>query len=153
MSKYQSILGSSSTAQGLGRAGTLVAAMTPPAKKDVGTPPAPSAKTTMKLATTMVPGLAVGGVGAYMWKKHRVLGFLAGHALGSNAKGVWDGGSDRRKALGSLAVEGAGVGGALMWKKHPVLGFLAGSLTGVVASVLVPGTYAHDEWVKWRAKK
>ena len=80
-------------------------------------------------------GLAAGTVaGALVWKKHRVLGALAGGRVGSTAVVVGAGTpSERNLALIHLGVvESASVMGSLLWKKHPALGYIAGLLAASV---------------------
>jgi len=155
--------GISPSAAGSRRVADVVAALTPPspaAGSPAAGPPAHSAPeeheklTAGKAALAIVPGVGGGVLGSYLWKKHRVLGFLGGHAVGSVVYPmIRNHGNDRRKALAQLGVEGMGIGGALAWKKHPVLGWLGGVIVGSIASTFVPGTSANEEWKKFREKK
>lgn len=140
----------SATARGAQRVKDIFAALAPP--------PAPIGDTTaMTVASVpaghptlaraigpIVPGVAGGAVGAFMWKKHRVLGFLAGHAVGANALGIVRGGVERRDALCQLGVEGAGVIGALKFRRHPVFGWVLGVAAGTIATSFVPGSVESD---------
>lgn len=152
MGKYGDMLGAiSPSAMGVRHAADVVAALTPPtrsgteiAKADEPTP------SVSRSVLALVPGVLGAGVGALTWKKHRVLGAVAGHAVASTALPIIRGGADRKRALCQLGVEGAAVVGSLMWEEHPILGFCAGLLTGAAASALVPGSAANDMWRKWR---
>lgn len=79
-------------------------------------------------------GTAVGaGLGYYGWKKHRVLGALAGAAVGVEAAGVACGvGVDWRLVASNVGA----VVGSLNWRRHPVLGYLLGGLVGGVGADL-----------------
>jgi len=144
MKKYVEVFGAvSPSAAGAQRAGDIVAALAPPKSGHAMVPASHSIGATMK---SMLPGVAGAVAGAFVWKRHPVLGILAGHALGSNAMALWKG--DRKTALCNVAVEGAGVFGALKYKKHPVLGWLGGTLAGAVATSFVDGSPAQDAWRK-----
>jgi hypothetical protein len=93
----------------------------------------------IKFAThSVVPGLATGVLGAVFWKKHRVLGFLGGSAVGTSAYTLATGnkilGYGRARAVANLGMVGASVGGSLIWKKHPILGYIAGGFVGSIAT-------------------
>lgn len=89
------------------------------------------------LTHSLLPGLAVGAAGAYFWRKHRVLGFLGGSALGAVAYPLYKG-EDRAKAGLCLGAVGAGVFASLKWKKHPALGYVgAAAAVGLAAPVAV----------------
>lgn len=93
---------------------------------------------------TLLPGGVIGVAGAMGWKKHRVLGFLAGESLGQNTYRLYRGqGGDRVRALTNMGMTGAAVAGSLLWKKHPFWGFVAGLAAGTVATSFVPGSNAH----------
>jgi hypothetical protein len=84
----------------------------------------------------VAPALAASIAGALLWKKHRVLGFLAGGTLGASIYPISKGGDTRTNALLKTAGSAASIGGALMWKNHPILGYLAGgTVFGVVGAV------------------
>lgn len=79
--------------------------------------------------------LAGGGVGAYFWKRHRVLGFVAGSAAGSSIPCLLK--KDWRGAADVLIPDAAAIGGSLAWKKHPILGFIGGLVVGSVVEPVV----------------
>lgn len=96
------------------------------------------------LAYTILPGAAVGIAGVALWKNHRVLGFLAGDALGVNAYRLYRGqGDDRARALSNLGVAATSISGSLMWKKHPFWGWVLGFVAGSVVTSFVPGSNAY----------
>lgn len=142
-----------STAKTARHAADIVAAMAPPARPAANpdaealVPAAHEATPSVgKSLKAMAPGLAGAAAGALLWKKHRVLGLLAGHALASNAVPLYkSSGKERTTILCRLATEGAGIGGALLWKDHRILGWIGGMLTGFVASSFVSGTPMNDE--------
>jgi hypothetical protein len=93
-----------------------------------------------KMRTSVVPGLVVGTVGAVAWKKHRVLGFLAGDALGMNAYDIAKGSkTERISAVCNLGVTGAAVAASLNWHKHPFWGYVLGSIGASIVTSFVPG--------------
>ena len=103
------------------------------------------------LAKTIVPGAAAGVVGAFLWKKHPVLGFLAGDAIGLNAVRIIRGhGDDRRRAATNMALGASGIIGSLMWQRRPVWGWFVGHLVGAVATSFVPGSNAYNLVQNWR---
>lgn len=84
---------------------------------------------------SMLPGIAGGIAGASVWKKHRVLGAIAGYTSASVAYPVAAGTpSERIRAICFAGAKASGVAGALIWKKHPVWGYIFGSLLGGVAT-------------------
>lgn len=100
--------------------------------------PAEKARVTAgKLALySLLPGAAAGVLGALVWKKHRVLGFLGASAVGVSVYPMVRGSGPTRLAVGCYVGEvGASVAGSLMWKKHPILGYLGGGLVGSVATI------------------
>lgn len=143
------------TATGARQVADIVAAMAPPPPGAAGTVamrPASSASAG-RIAMALAPGVAAGTAGAVIWKKHRVLGFLAGHAVGQSGYQFIRGG-DKKKAICNLAVEGAGVVGALKLFKgrKPVYGWLAGVLGGAVVTAFVPGSPANEAYRRLRSK-
>lgn len=166
--RYTDVLGSvSASAKSAAHAAEIVAALAPPPVKldvaggedtahaaMVAAKPAPSSSV-VGSAFALAPGLIGGGVGAYAWKEHRVLGFLAGHAIAQNARPILRGSdAERRNAYCLLGVEGAGIAGAMLLKKymHPVFGWMLGTLAGVAASSFVPGSPVNNEYAKLTAK-
>lgn len=97
----------------------------------------------------VLPAVGGGAVGAYFWKKHRLLGFLAGMAVGDVAMPLFNGSSDERKsALKRVGVEGAAVVGSLYFGNHfpkwfgsksvpKVAGYLAGGIVAGTAVTLI----------------
>jgi hypothetical protein len=170
---YADILGDASpTVRSGQRVAEIVAALAPPVRSDDvdgDTPPAPATTALVKIEPKsepigplmpFVPGLIGGAVGAVAWKKHRVLGFLAGHAVAASAIPIARGyGDERRRALFQLGIEGAGIGGALLLKKHanlnPALGWAVGILGGVAVTALIPGSPANEgvKQIRANAKK
>lgn len=133
------IAGVSPTILGVHRAADIVAAMTPPANAPAVPAVAPAPQSSMfAKAKGFAPGLVGAGVGAYAWKKHRILGAVLGHAAACSGLEFYRG--DKKKALCDMAVEGAAVAGALHFKKSPVLGFVGGLLAGAAATYFVPGS-------------
>src|SRR5574341_1916134 len=80
-----------------------------------------------------LPGLVAGVVGALLWPKHRVLGFLGAAAIAGNAYPLLKG--DRARALDGLGIVGAGLAGSLAWKRHPAIGYIGAS---VLTATVVP---------------
>lgn len=96
------------------------------------------------LYKTVVPGAALGVAGAVLWKKHRVLGFLLGDAVGVNAARLWRGhGDDRVRALCNMGTAGVAAASSLMMPKHPFYGWVLGFAVGTVASAFIPGSNAY----------
>lgn len=128
----------------------IVQAMTPPPKDETGTAIVPitsaKKKSPTEMAMKIAPGIVAGAVGAYAWKEHRLLGFLAGHALGSVAVPLYKG--QRTKPLARLGVEAAGIAGALLYKRHPVAGWVLGVASGLVVASFIPGSPIRDEFNK-----
>ena len=151
---YSSVLGNiSTTAGGAKRAADIVAALAPPAPSSSALvkneAPNESAKS---LAFKWAPGIAAAGVGALMWKRHRFLGAVVGHAVASTALPIYRGGAERKQALCQLGVEGAAVAGSLMLPKHPIVGFVAGSLAGAAVTAFIPGSPTNQLWHKLTSK-
>ena len=151
MKSYADILGDASpTARSGKRVAEIVAALAPPTRAEgEGEPGTAIVKAETKsepvgpMSLQLVPGAIGGVVGAVAWKQHRVLGFLAGHAVAANAIPIVRGyGDERKRALYQLGIEGAGIGGALMLKKymHPAFGWAVGILGGVAVSAFIPGS-------------
>jgi len=144
------VLGVSSSAAGVKKAADIVAALAPPSKKDAMVP-AGESKSVVTEAKKFAPGLVGAAAGYYVGgkKHHPILGALVGHALGDNAKDLYDG--DRKRAACNVAVEVAGVVGALKYKKHPVVGYVVGALAGAVATYFAyDGSAARDAYNKLR---
>lgn len=151
------ILGAAELAPSTRAGKNLAQAMIPPdtkslTKKEDSTS-AQSSIDYKSAAIAMIPGVVVGGVGAFVWKKHPVLGFLAGHALGSVGYGAYKK-VPKTDLLCDLAIEGAAIAGALAWKKHPIGGWLAGAVAATTATAFVPDSHAKHfvEHVKEKIK-
>jgi hypothetical protein len=82
---------------------------------------------------SILPGLAVGAVGSFLWKKHPVLGFLGGMVLGGNASSLMQGGGERRNAALTLGAAGVAIYASLKYRKHPALAYVG---AGTAASLL-----------------
>lgn len=153
----------SSTARGAKRVADIVSALTPPPHTQASSdfvagddaPAAPASAAVVKVeqkpsvdkvAFALAPGFVGAGIGALVWKQHRVLGALVGHAVGDNVYSlVRAEGFERRQAICQLGVEGAGIVGALVWKNHPIFGWLLGVGAGAAAS-MIPGSPIN----KWK---
>jgi hypothetical protein len=145
----------SPTAGGAKHVADIVAALAPPTRDisvlgAAGQPAKSAGPGVVATVTDWLPGLVGGGVGYAMWKKHPVLGFLGGHALGQVAGDIYRG--DVRGGLCNLGVEAAGIAGALKWKKHPVFGWLVGVVAGTAAAAMVPGSDQQTWWRKVKAR-
>jgi hypothetical protein len=152
--RYANILGNvSPSARGVSRAADIVAALAPPPSgSSTALVPQSPRPTTKEIALDVLPGLGGGVVGALSWKRHRVLGFLLGHALAATAVPLYRGhGNERKRALCQLGVEGAGIGGALLWKDHPVLGWIGGIMLGTGVTMLIPGSPANTGYARLHA--
>ncbi len=156
---YMTVLGAASPSAK--SASEIIQALVPP--KRTGEPavegaPAPKPEVALSerathLAVDLAPGVAGGLAGAYAWKKHRVLGFLAGHAVASNVMPIVrnkDG--ERKDALHMLGVEGSGVVGALMNKRSPALGWVVGTAVGIAASSVFSDSPIRKHYREWRAE-
>lgn len=164
MGSYMESLGEmSSSARSAKHVANIVAAMSPPPRETVSgavdtTALVPVKPTEPKVSVAksivgLAPGVVAGGVGALAWKKHRVLGFAVGHALGSAVYPMFRGTPQEKKsAMCVLGVEGAGVAGALLWKKHSLFGWIAGILVGAAAVSTVPGNPVTSELKKLKEK-
>ena len=148
MTRYNSILGASTTFRGVSRAGDVVAALAPPPPSEGGTAAMTKSEPTAPSMSQAVVGVAPGAfgavVGALSYRKHWVLGALGGHALAANAMPLWNGGVARKRALYNLAVEGSGIAGALYMKKHPVLGWIGGILAGSTVTSFFKDSPAYE---------
>lgn len=81
--------------------------------------------------TDLGVGFLAGVGGSRVWKKHRWLGFIAGHSIGGNIYSlIRNEGDERKEAIGSLGVGAAIVGGSLLLKKYPFWGGVLGAITG-----------------------
>jgi hypothetical protein len=150
MKKYVEVFGAvSPSVNGAKRATDIVAALAPPSGSHALVP---ARRNTILGAEVsgMLPGVVGAVAGALVWKRHPVLGVLAGHAIGANAKELLSG--DRKKAMCHVAVEGAGILGALKYKKHPVLGWVGGTVAGAVATSFVSGSPASEAWKKLKGR-
>jgi len=150
---YSNIAGLSPTTRAAKNVADIVAALAPPPPGSVematsASGPKPSIFSSVK---DLAPGLIGGVVGYKTWGDHPALGFLAGHALGRNVYPIFKG--DTTRALCDLTVEGAGIAGAMHFKKNPIAGWVAGIAAGLAVTALVDGSWAHDAYLKLKAKK
>ena len=136
----------------------IISALAPPSEDRVkvegeaAKPAPPLSERVTHLAVDLAPGVAGGVAGAYLWKRHRVLGFLAGHAVAANALPIVrnkDG--ERKAAVHMLGVEGAGVAGALVYKRSPAFGWVAGVAAGVAVSSMFSDSPLRQAYRAWRA--
>lgn len=105
---------------------------------------------TMKdLAFSVLGGLG----GAMLWKKHRVLGFLGGVAVGSSVEPMMRGaGSDRSDVAYRLGIVGAGVGTALYFGGKSNTGRAVGYAGGALGATLLTA-YANGSPMNRMAKR
>jgi hypothetical protein len=128
----------------------LLGAVTPaaPAVTKALVAPKPVAKEHQMAAVfkeRVLPGVVAGAVGAYFFKKHRVLGALGGLAVGSTAYPIVKD-EDRTRNLCYLAAAGAGVAGSLYAQKHKtikMLGKARPAVGYVVPAVVVSAVANH----------
>lgn len=153
--KYIEVLGNiSPTARGAQHAADIVAALTPPIATTPGSnsslvPTRSGGHSLGSIVKEVIPGVIGGALGALVFKKHRVLGLLGGHALGSTAYQLYrNDGDDREIALYRLGIEGAGIAGALAFKKHRALGWIGGVASAAAVSTFIPGSPVRYEWDK-----
>lgn len=158
MGKYGQIVGNlTPSAAGVKNATDILAALAPPATGQTALAKSqPSRLAKVKaVAFKWAPGLVGVGVGAFVWKKHRWLGALAGHAIGTTVMPIWRGGAERKKAIYQLAVEGAAIGGALWLGRKSALraagGFVVGGLAALVVTGFIKGSPANDAYKNWKA--
>lgn len=154
---YMESLGEiSSSANSAKHAANIIAAMTPPPSTSVAgaelvAQPKSDKPSVAKSVLGLAPGVVAGGIGALTWSNHRVLGFLTGHALGSNVYPMFRGNPQERKnAVCRLGIEGAGVAGALMYKRHRVFGWIMGVAAGTAVAAFVPDSPVRSEWKKFK---
>jgi hypothetical protein len=149
---YVRILGDiSPTARGANRAADIVAALAPPKAKNALVPAGQQAPTFKKAAMAIVPGVVGAVAGAMLWKRHRILGAVAGHAVVSTAMPIYHGGDGRVRALWQLGIEGAGIASSLHFKRHPFLGWLGGTVGAAGVAALVPNSPAREGYYRLRA--
>lgn len=82
--------------------------------------------------TTVAP-VAAGILGAIMWPGHRILGGLAGLAVGRNAAGLASGNATVRDAVESLGAHAIATAGSLALPSYPAIGYIAGAAAGGLA--------------------
>jgi len=80
----------------------------------------------LSMVGVLVPAVALGVVGALVWKQHRVLGALGGFAVGGSVYPIAKG--QYVRGVEGLVPTAVGIGLSLKWKKHPAWGFVLGSL-------------------------
>jgi hypothetical protein len=120
----------------------LVAALVPP-ETGVALQKTPESdgKSTMEIVKSLVVPAVGAVVGYTMWKKHPVLGALAGLGVAQTAYG-WYKGEDHKELLSGLAVDAVGIVAALKYKRQPALAYVGGVAAATVASSFVSGTAA-----------
>ena len=126
------------------------AIMVPSESASSATPATPSALARLESVgvTRTVRTLGGGVLGGYLWKDHRVLGFLGGATVAECLPSLLDE-TTRKQAVSSLAIQGVAIGGSLAWKGHPILGYVAGMLVGG-AIVYGGDTFkAYQDW-SWK---
>lgn len=97
-------------------------------------------------------GIAGGVLGAFLWKKHRVLGFMGGHSLAYNATEVYLGGA-KSDALYSVGVGGLSIASSLHFKRHPFWGYVGANVLAESTLAFVPGTPANKALAKFKRTK
>lgn len=150
--KYaQALYGISPTARGVGHVSDIILGLAPPAPAGTtAIAPVHTGEPITKKLVKFVPH-AVGLVAGYsLWKKHRYLGALAGHAAINSGYEFYKG--DKKKALCELAVEGAGIIGALKYSggRKPVVGWLLGVVAGSIATYFVEGSPVRNAVARLR---
>lgn len=130
----------SPTARGVGRVSDLILGLAPspaPAAGTAALAPVKQDEPITKKLVKFVPHVVGAGVGYMVWKKHPILGALAGHALVNSGYEYYKG--DKKTALCELAVEAAGVMGALklFGGRSPVKGWLVGVVAAAAATYFV----------------
>jgi hypothetical protein len=144
MKKYVSLLGAVSATTDKA---TTAASAVVPSKSGAMTGPSVTS-----VAKEMIPWAVGAAGGGYYWKKHRVLGALAGGSVAENAYDLVRGNRTAVQAATSVAATAAGVYGSMKYRKHPVLGFLGGEVLASVALSLVPGSMQKTAYEDWKAK-
>ena len=100
-----------------------------------GAPQAPVVASKADLQKQYLVALAGAVGGAVLWKRHRVLGFLAGGSAADAGYRYWrNQGTDRKDALYMAGVQAVAIGGAMTFKKSPALGYVGGLAAGHAAS-------------------
>ena len=108
-----------------------------------GKPTAPVVASKADLQKHYLVALAGAVGGALVWKKHRVLGFLAGGTVGDVGYRVWrNEGDDRKDAAYMAAAQAVAVGASLNFKKNPALAYVGGMAVAQGASYFIPGSPA-----------
>lgn len=103
------------------------------------------------LGVSLIPGATGAVAGFLLWPQHRVLGVLAGDALGLNAYRLYrNAPGDRTTALTNMGVAATAIAGSLAWKAHPFWGWFAGFLVGAAATSFVDGSNSNTLVKNWR---
>lgn len=166
MSYMDTVAAVSPSGKGVKNVSDIVAALVPPvlgaepAASTALVPASPAAapqksasQKAAAAAVAMAPGVAAGAAGAFLWRKHPVLGFLVGHAVGQNAMPIYRGGDGRKDALVMLGIETAGIAGSLFMKKSPVVGYFLGVGGAAAASAAIPNSPIRKRYEAWQASK
>ncbi len=113
----------------------------------LGAEPAGGMVRQVSLSSTAV-SLGVGALGAFLSKKHPVLGFLGASALASNIHAVAAGDRTWRNAGRRIGKHVMAVAGSLAMPKHPAVGYVAGAVAG---DLLIDGDGSGivEEWAHY----
>ena len=110
-------------------------------------PSAKPARIPMSLSGSAV-AIGAGVIGAALWRKHPVLGFLGLSAFASNAHAL----ATRNRSFGEagkrMGKHFVAVAGSLALQSHPAVGYIAGA---VAADLLLDGTGGGivEEWAHY----
>lgn len=114
-------------------------ALASPPPKDQPQQPVSVSKKDLQKQYAVAAAAAIAG--AVLWKEHRVLGFLAGGAVGDAGYRVWrNKGDDRNDAMYMVGVTAAAVGGSMVYKQQPALGYVGGMVAGLGAAYFLPNS-------------
>lgn len=113
----------------------------------LGAEPAGGMVRQVSLSSTAV-SLGAGALGAFLSRKHPVLGFLGASALASNIHAVAAGERTWRNAGHRIGKHVMAVAGSLAMPKHPAVGYVAGAVAG---DLLIDGDGSGivEEWAHY----
>jgi len=94
-----------------------------------GTQVAKPSRAPMSLSGNVV-ALGAGAVGAILWRRHPVLGFLGGSALASNVHALATKNRTFVEAGKRMGKHFVAVAGSLALPSHPAVGYVAGAVAG-----------------------
>lgn len=95
-----------------------------------------------KVAFRSLAALVGGAAGAFLWRRHRVLGALGGLAVGRNAAGLFKSEITLREAAESLGTHAVAIFASLKMPKGaivPALGYLGGGAAAGAAVAAIRG--------------